>query len=197
MAVERGLDGSGADLRHRGFLGENPLGDGLNLIGVHVEKVIAGLVGGGDVVVKQQAFAGPGGVGGGGFEGELRLGDGEALGAFQLAGARAVRCEIGGFAEDGFERFGAGIGIEASGDLEGAGFVEEAGFRSDLVAEAALLAQLGEKPGGGGLTKNEREQAEGVALRGMAAGGVPGDGELKLIGGAGVGDPLSGSGGVG
>ena len=79
-------------------------------------------------------------MGGGGFEGELGLGDGEALGAVEFAGAGAAGGEVGGFTEDGFEGFGAGIGVEAGGDLEGAGFVEEAGFRSDLVAKAAFLA---------------------------------------------------------
>ncbi len=58
------------------------------------------MLGGGDVVVKEEAFADPGGVGGGGFQAELGLGDGEALGVFELAGARAVGGEDGSFAEN-------------------------------------------------------------------------------------------------
>ena len=86
-----------------GVLGENLFCDGLELFVGDLEEVFAGFLGGGDVVVEKQAFTGPGGVGGGGFEGELGLGDGEALGAFELAGAGAVGGEVFGFAKNGFE----------------------------------------------------------------------------------------------
>jgi hypothetical protein len=69
------------DFRSGGLFGENPFRDGLDLLVGHSEEFLAGFLRGGDVVEKQQPFAGPGGVGGGGFEGELGLGDGKALGA--------------------------------------------------------------------------------------------------------------------
>jgi hypothetical protein len=65
------------------------------------------------MVVEKQTLAGPGGVGGGGFEGELGLGDGEALGSLEFAGARAVGCEVFGFSENGFKGFLAGVWIKA------------------------------------------------------------------------------------
>ena len=62
--------------------------------------------------------------------------------------------------------------------------MEQGGFGAYLVAEAAFLAELGEKAGGGGFAEDEGEETQAVAFIGVAAGGVPGEGELKLVGGA-------------
>ena len=71
---------------------------------------------------------------GGGLEGELALGDGEALGAIQFAGARAVGDEVVDFPVDAGERLLAAIGIEAGADLEGSGFIEKRDVAADLIA---------------------------------------------------------------
>ena len=67
------------------------------------EQVLADVRRGGDVVEEKQAFTGPCCVSGGGFEGEFRLGDGEAFGAFEFAGAGAAGSEVFSFLENGFE----------------------------------------------------------------------------------------------
>ena len=169
-------------------MGENLFCDGLDLLVGDLQEVFSGFLRGGDMVVEKQALAGPGCVGGGGFEGELGLGNGEALRAFEFPRGGAVGGDVFGYFEHGFEGFVAGIGIEAGDDVEGSGFVKKRGFAADLVAEAALFAELVEESGGGGFAEDEGEQAEGVAFIRMTAGGMPGQSELELISGAALDD---------
>ncbi len=169
---------------------EDFAGDGLDVGVGHGEDVAAPFSGRGDVAEVEHALAGPGGVGGGGFKRQLALGNGEAFGAVEFAEARAVCGEVVDFAVDAFDSLGAAFGIKAGVDLEGARFIEKRDVTADLIAESALLAEFEKEPGAGGFTEHQAEQAQRVAAFGMAAGGVPGERELELIGLAAVVDML-------
>ena len=60
-----------ADLSGGGMFGEDLLRDGLDLFVGDLEEVLASFLRRGDVVVEEESFTSPTGVGGSGFEGEF------------------------------------------------------------------------------------------------------------------------------
>ncbi len=146
------------------------------------EKLVAPFERVGDAAKIEEAFAGPCRVGRGGFECLLVLRNGKAFGAFQFTIGGAAGGKVVDFRVDAFKCRVAAFGGESGMDLEGTSLMEKGHIAGDLVAESAFFAEFEKESRARGFAQHEAEQAQCVALRGVAAGGVPCESELELIG---------------
>ena len=142
---------------------ENLAGDGLHVGVGHCHDLGPPVQRRGDVAEVEHAFARPAGVGTGRLEGKLALGDGQALGAVQLAGAGAVRDEVVDFSADAGERLVARFRVEPGADFEGSGLVEEGDVAADLIAKPALLAEFEKQARARGFSQHRAEHSQCVA----------------------------------
>ena len=90
--------------------------------------------------------------------------------------------EVVDFPVNAFQRFFARFRIETGVDFEGPRFVKQGDITADLIAQPAVFPQFEKEPRTGRFPQHRAQQAQGMAHRRVAAGRVPGEGELELIG---------------